>query len=44
MKTEKVEKVITAVKDRIGHPLKRHLTELSTWVNNLNIRYWFNSV
>ena len=30
MKTKKVEKVITTVKDRIGHPLKRHLTETST--------------
>ena len=26
----KVEKVITTLKDRIGHPLKRHLTEILT--------------
>ena len=25
MKTKKVQKVITTLKDRIGHPLKRHL-------------------
>ena len=25
MKTKKVEKVINALKDRIGHPLKRRL-------------------
>ena len=30
MKTKKVEKVINALKDRIGHSLKRHLTEIST--------------
>ena len=30
MKTNKVEKVITSPKDKIGHPLKRHLTEIST--------------
>ena len=35
MKTKKAEKVITTLKDRIGHPLKRHLTEISTRVNNL---------
>ena len=29
MKTKKVEKVITALKDRIGHHLKRRLTETS---------------
>ena len=29
MKIKKVEK-ITALKDRIGHPLKRHLTEILT--------------
>ena len=28
MKTKKVEKEITTVKDRIGHPLKRHLTKI----------------
>ena len=28
MKTKKVDKVITALKDRIGHPLKRHLIEI----------------
>ena len=33
--TKKVEKVITTLKDWIGHPLKRHLTETLTWVNNL---------
>ena len=27
---EKVEKVITTLKDRIGHSLMRHLTEIST--------------
>ena len=27
MKTTKVEKVITTLKDRISHPLKRNLTE-----------------
>ena len=26
MKTKKLEKVILARKDRIGHPLKKHLT------------------
>ena len=30
MKTEEVEKVITALKDRTDHPLKRHLTEILT--------------
>ena len=30
MKTKKVEKVMTTLKDRIGHPLKKHLTEIST--------------
>ena len=30
MKTKKVEKVIATLKDRIGHPLKRHLTEIPT--------------
>ena len=30
MKTNKEEKVITTLKDRIGHPLKRHLTEITT--------------
>ena len=35
MKTKKVKKVITTLKDRIGHPSKRHLTEISTRVNNL---------
>ena len=34
-KTKKVEKVMTTLKDRIGHPLKRHLTEILTRVNNL---------
>ena len=37
MKTNKVEKVITTLKNRIAHPLKRHLTEISTGVNNLNL-------
>ena len=36
MKTTKVENVITTLKDRIYHPLKRHLTEIPTRVNNLN--------
>ena len=36
MKTKKVEKVITTLKDRIDHPLKRHLTEIPTQVKNLN--------
>ena len=35
MKTKKVEKVITTLKNQIGHPLKRHLTEIPTWVNHL---------
>ena len=35
MKTKKVGKVITTLKDRIGHPLKKHLTEILTQVNNL---------
>ena len=30
MKTNQVEKVITVLKDKIGNPLKRHLTEIST--------------
>ena len=30
MKTKKVEKILTTLKDRIGHPLKRHFTEIST--------------
>ena len=30
MKTKEVEKVITALKDLIGHPLKGHLTETFT--------------
>ena len=30
MKTKKVEKVITILKDRTGLPLKRHLTEIPT--------------
>ena len=42
MKTKQVEKVITAHKYRIGHPLKRHLTEISTCVNNLNKFYVIN--
>ena len=43
MKTNKVEKVITTPKDWIGRPLKRHLTETLTWVNNLKtevLEYW----
>ena len=36
MKTKKVEKVITTLKDRIGHHLKGHLTEITTQANNLN--------
>ena len=35
MEAKKVEKVITTPKDRNGHPLKRHLTEIKTRVNNL---------
>ena len=38
MKTKEVDKVVTTPKNRIGHPLKRHLTELSTLVNNLSVR------
>ena len=34
MKTKKLETVITKLKDQIGHPLKRNLTELATRVNN----------
>ena len=30
MERKKVEKVITTLKDRIGHPLKRHPTEIQT--------------
>ena len=37
MKTKKVEKLITTLKDWIGHPLKRHFTETLTWVNNLKV-------
>ena len=36
MKTKKIEKVITTLKDRIGHPLKRHLTEILTWSTTLS--------
>ena len=39
MKTKKVEKVITALKDRIRHLLKRHFAEISTSVNNLKLPY-----
>ena len=35
MKIKKVEKVITTLNNRIGHPLKRHLTEIPTRFNNL---------
>ena len=28
MKTDKAEKVITTLRDRTGHPLKRYLTEI----------------
>ena len=28
---------MTAQKDRIGHPLKRNLTKVLTWVNNLKV-------
>ena len=35
MKTKKVGKVTIILKDRIGHPLKRHLTEVSTRINTL---------
>ena len=38
MKTNKVEKVITALKDRICRNLKRHLTEISTGINSLNLK------
>ena len=38
MKAKKVEKVITTLKDRIGHPLEKYLTEISTWVANLKGR------
>ena len=30
MKANKVDKVITTLKDPIGHPLKRHLAEIPT--------------
>ena len=30
MKTKKSEKVVTTLKDRIGHPSKRHLTKSLT--------------
>ena len=36
MKTKEAEKVITTLKDRIGHSLKWHFTEIPTSVNNLN--------
>ena len=39
MKTKKVEKVITTLKDRIGHPLKRHLTETPARVNNRKLYF-----
>ena len=32
MKTKKAETVITTLKDRIGHPLKRNLTDIKTSV------------
>ena len=35
MKTKKVEKVVTTLKVRIGHPLKRHFTEIPKRVNSL---------
>ena len=38
MKANKIEKIITTLKDRIGHPLKKYLTEISTWVANLKGR------
>ena len=38
MKKNKVEKVLTTLKDRIGHRLIRHLTDIPTRVNNLNTR------
>ena len=40
MKTKKVEKVITILNERIGHPLKRHLTEIKTRVNNLKLEFF----
>ena len=40
MKTKKVKKVITALKYWIGHPLKRHLREIPTRVNNVKRRYF----
>ena len=35
MKTKKVEEVITTLKDRNGHPLKKHLTEIPTSVERI---------
>ena len=37
MKTKKVGKVITILKDHIGHPLKRHLTKIPTLVNIITL-------
>ena len=37
MKTKKVEKVKNTLKDRIGHPLKKHFIKIPTQVNNFNL-------
>ena len=34
----KAKKAITTLKDRIGHLLKGHLTEILTWVNSLKFK------
>ena len=44
MKAKKVEKVVTTLKDRIGLPLKRHLTEILTRVNNLDCDLFFKMI
>ena len=39
LKTKKVEKVITTLKGRIGHPLKRHLSEFEFRHESRTLRY-----
>ena len=44
MKTKKVEKVITTLKDSIDHPLKRHLTEILNQSTTLNVSLFFRTL
>ena len=39
MKKKKVEKVITTLKGRIGHPLKRHLSKFEFRHESTTLRY-----